>query len=114
MMWKLATTLPFILGASMFAMGQAEPITNAFPYADLVLNGGALAVLAWAVWHAYTRTIPGQQKAFTETLNEMAARHERLESQRHEDSEKLVAGLHELSVTCTKTQTLAIQQAEKG
>jgi hypothetical protein len=101
-MWKVAFGLP--VGIGMSALGQAEPVRQTFPYADLVLNGGALAVLAWAVWNAYRNVIPNQQKEFSRTLDAMADRYDQWERQRHEDSGKLTRALHELSLTCAKIQ----------
>ena len=40
-------SLALATGTGMFALGQADPITQAFPYGDLVLNGGALAVMGF-------------------------------------------------------------------
>jgi len=46
-MLKVAIALP--IGVGMLVLGQA-PTIEAFPYVDLVLHGGALSVLAYAVW----------------------------------------------------------------
>jgi hypothetical protein len=118
----------------MLVLGQVTPVTSAFPYGDLVLHGGALGVLSWAVWHAYKTVIPDMKKdlredrarymtsiqssaeSFKETLDAMGTRHERMETatndrherwekQRHDDSEGLQAAISELAVTCEGTRT---------
>ncbi len=119
-MFKVAVALP--MGIAMSVLGQIEPAAESFPYGDLVLQGGALVVLAYAVWHAYKVEIPGMRKELREdrvlynaNLDSMAARHERMETeicdrherweaQRHEDSDKLESALSNLALTCAKTQ----------
>ena len=111
-----------LIGATvMLLVGQTEPVVNAFPYADLLVQGGALVVLAWAVWHAYQKVIPSlkeelqrdraanleaqreARESFKETLDTLVERHERVmaaESERHDDWEKL---RHEDSVQTRET-----------
>ena len=131
-MIKVAVALPS--GVAMLILGEVDAVSSVFPYAELVLHGGAVAVLTWAVWHAYSKMIPGLrqdmgadrdrymtsingiQQEFSKTLIAMADRHERWETQRHEDSEqlrgilssdseKLRGVLSQLSVTCAETRT---------
>jgi hypothetical protein len=85
------------------------------------VQGGALVVLAWAVWHAYSKVIPSlkeelakdreanlavqkeAREAFNKTLDVLVERHERImqsESDRHDDWEKL---RHEDSVQTRET-----------
>jgi threonine/homoserine/homoserine lactone efflux protein len=46
-----------IMGVSMLLVADISPI------APQILQGGALAVLAWTVWHMLTRTFPAQTAA---------------------------------------------------
>lgn len=138
-MWKSALGLPVSYG--MMMLGQVEQQAQTFPYADLVLQGGALAVLTWAVWHAYKNIIPDLRKeiredraryttsldnlsiGFQKTLDTMADRHERAEqatadrferweAARHADSERLAESLNSMAVTCAETRH-AICQTRK-
>jgi len=119
----------------MMLLGQAEgqAPNPVFPYADIMLQGGALAVLTWAVWHAYNNLVPAlrkeiqddraqymalltkSQESFQKTLDVMADRHERTqqatadrfdrwEALRHADSEKLETSLTSLSVNCAEAR----------
>lgn len=129
------------VGVAGLIVGQTEPVVKSFPYADLVVQGGALAVLTWAVYHAYKNVIPGLRKelgedrarymesldksreAFSETLDVMGERHERIqketsdrherwEAQRHEDSEKLREALVGLAVTCAESRASTLKQLQ--
>ncbi len=128
-MIKVAIALP--VGVSMSVLGQAPVAAEAFPYADLVLHGGALSVLAYAVWHAYKVELPAVRKVlledrtrYHESLNSMSDRHERMqketldrherwESDRHQDSTDLREALGTLAVTCASTRK-AIAEAPKA
>lgn len=112
-MLRVGPTL--LLGVGLFAAGQIEQATELFPFAGLLTSGSAVGVLAWAVWYAYRHIIPRQQEAFAKTLDDMAERHERMqqhtldrherwETARHEDSEKIAKSLQTMAVTCAETR----------
>jgi hypothetical protein len=121
-MLKVAIALP--AGVAMMVLGQTEALSNneLFPYADLLLHGGALTVLAYAVWHAYKIEIPGMRKelredreVYRQSLADMADRHERMqqstldrherwELERHADSAELKNALKNMAVTCAATR----------
>ena len=130
-MIRLGIALP--VGLGLLLAGEVDQITESFPYSDIILQGGALSVLAWAVWHAYKNLIPELRReiaedrirymtgldklndGFQKTLDSMADRHERTEQatadrherweiQRHADSEKLESTLQGMTAQCARTQ----------
>lgn len=55
------TAYATIIGVSGMLVGEAA--SEAFPAASQTLQGGALAVLAWTVWHLLTKVLPAHQRA---------------------------------------------------
>jgi len=115
------------LGLGLALLGQAEEISPvSLPmWANLLLQGGALVVLAWAVWHAYRNEMPASRAGFTKTLDQMAERyermqketldrHERWETSRHADSDKLAEALRGLAVTCAETRRTFTEGPKDG
>ncbi len=102
------------LALTMGLLGQAEAASPSFPFSDTILQGGALAVLAWLAWHLVTKEMPAARKAFTATLDSMAKRHERWETQRHEDSQKIETALNNLAVTCAETRSTMVKGKRDG
>lgn len=106
-MFKVAIALP--LGIGMMLLGETE-VNTAFPYADLVLQGGALIVLAYAVWHAYKIEIPGMRKEiredrdqFRKTLDTMGERYERMRTETYER--------HEAAQAQRRTDSASLKEA---
>jgi hypothetical protein len=59
------TAYGFITSVSLLLASETLPD---FPLVNstLLLQGGALAVLAWTIWHLLTRTLPAHERALKE------------------------------------------------
>lgn len=92
MRWTMAVITTSLVGIVLGQLAEA-------PW-NQVVPGGALAVLAWALWHTWAKYLPSQQKTFQDTLNNICARHDTWEQLRHDDSIELRKGLAELTSNC--------------
>lgn len=55
------TAYATIISVGGLLVGEAA--SGTFPAASQTLQGGALAVLAWTVWHLLTKVMPAHQRA---------------------------------------------------
>jgi len=119
-MLRLGIGLPLGLGLLMLGQAEAAIQSQAFPYSDLVFSGGAVSVLSYLAWHVIVKEMPTARKDaatdaaaartdFTKTLDSMAERHERWETLRHEDSQKIGSALNNMAVTCAKVQSRLLE-----
>lgn len=98
-----------VIGCSMVLIAQvaageatASASTNA-PYEALTAMGALIAALFYLL-RVY---LPAKDKLFTESLRANDERHERWETMRHQDSDKLTDALHALRENCVAVQTRA-------
>lgn len=98
-----------------FAIAQAAPAT---PWVQDGMQFSALALMGWALWYLLSKEMPkkredfneaitAQRISFTETLDKMSERHDRWETLRHQDSEKLDSTLRNLTENCAATRTMS-------
>jgi hypothetical protein len=57
---RILALAPFFGVSMLWAADVASPL---MPYASQVLQGGALAVLAWVVWYILSKSFPAHAKA---------------------------------------------------
>jgi len=60
---KILAFGPAFIASIVMAVNGATPIPEIAPQ---VLQGGALAVLAWTIWYVFARVFPAQNKALKE------------------------------------------------
>ena len=53
------------LAISLFAIAPAAPIST-----QLIIEGGALAILGWTVYYLLSRALPEERKSFLRALQE--------------------------------------------
>ena len=87
----------------------AAQIPEAWP--SFLTQGGALAVLAWAVWYQHTRTIPAMGQRMDAQLVAFAVERaaergaaDEWEKVRHADSAKLNETMRDITAQCAATQ----------
>jgi len=93
---------PLVLLPVALVLFAAGEVTNGS--FSSVSNLTALGAVIATLWWLLTRTIPGQQKVFQETLDKMAQRWDEREQKRDAENKAMTEALQTMQAVCAQAQ----------
>lgn len=95
---------------SAFTLAATGPAAGFGDVSNLVVQGGALAILGWMVWYLMSRTFPAHTKALHQQRTDFL---DALRAEREESKKSLESAMQYVSVDCPARAWIAEQSAEK-